>query len=85
MNHDEWDENHPQQSELVGRCEDVGELQAGFSPVCNSEPQSVRPLNNRSMQLRSQSSTDRAAVVSRSFFLYLEKAALTNAPGKEQS
>ena len=83
MNHDERDENHPQQSELVGCCKDVGELQAGLSPVCDSEPGSVRPLANRSMLLRPSAGS--AAIIPQNFFLDLDKAALTNAPGKEQS
>src|SRR5580658_29772 len=37
MNHDERNENHPQQRELIGSGEDVGELHARSSEACGAE------------------------------------------------
>lgn len=31
VNHDKWDEDHPQKRELVGSGKNLRELQAGFS------------------------------------------------------
>src|SRR5438270_3232982 len=48
MDHDEGNENHPQQSELVGGCENVGELQAGPSAMLGSKQRTVRfPVTSR--------------------------------------